>query len=171
MFTFDPEPILVDGYIIAERLLVGITIVVTPAKLGQFPRIFPSFPAVEIVAFSAGSERAIVAAEDIFPTSILTDLTMPWNFPRSLHPDEVVVIAVDLQSLLQFGQLLLTRTGIRRETSGDLARCTDLYTSSSPYLKLGLVIISACAILPFCSAAITEFCLTSTSVASSAAYI
>ena len=103
MLSFDPEPISVDGYIIADRLVVGIIIVVTPAKLEQFPRIFPSIPAVEIVAFSAGGEWAIVAAEDVFPTSILTDLTMPWNFPRSLHPDEVVVIAVDLQSLLQFG--------------------------------------------------------------------
>ena len=103
VLSSDPESILIDGYIIPDRLVVGITIVVPPAKPGQFPRIFPSIPTVEIVAFSAGGEWAIDAAEDVFPTSILTDLTVPWNFPRSLHPDEVVVIAVDLQSLLEFG--------------------------------------------------------------------
>ena len=103
MLSFDPEPILVDGSVIADRFVVGISIAVTSAESEQFPRVFPSTPAVKIVAFSAGRELAIIAAEDIFPTSILTDLTMPWNFPRSLHPSEVVVIAVDLQSLLEFG--------------------------------------------------------------------
>ena len=103
MLSFDPEPILVDGSTITDRLLVGSTIVVSKTKLVQLPRTFPSSPAVEIVAFSAGGESAIIAAEDVFPTSILTDLTMPWIFPISLLPDEVVVIAVDLQSLLEFG--------------------------------------------------------------------
>ena len=69
----------------------------------QFPRTFTPIPAVEIVAFSAGGESAIIAAENVFPPSILTDLTMPWNFPRSLGPGKVVVIAVDLQPLLEFG--------------------------------------------------------------------
>lgn len=103
MLSFDPETILIDGSIIADRLVVGSTIVVPKTKLDLLPWIFPSMPAVEIVAFSAGGESAIIAAEDVFPTSILTDLTMPWIFLRSLHPDEVVVIAVDLQSLLEFG--------------------------------------------------------------------
>ena len=102
MLSFDPEPILVvDGSIIADRLVVGIALVVPNAKLEWLPRIFPSVPAVEIVAFSAGGESAIIAAEDVFPTSILTDFTVPWHFARSLHPDEVVVVAVDLQSLLK----------------------------------------------------------------------
>ena len=102
MFLFDPEPFLVlDRSIIADRLVVGITIAVPNAKLEQLPRRFPSVPAVEIVAFSAGGERAVIAAEDEFPTLILTDSTVPWKFARSLHPDEVVVVAVDLQSLLK----------------------------------------------------------------------
>ena len=104
MLLFDPELILaLDGAIIADRLVVGITIVVPNAIVKQVPRIFPPTPAVEIVAFAAGGETAIIAAENVVPTSILTDLTMPWIFLRFLHPDEVVMIAVDLQPLLQFG--------------------------------------------------------------------
>ena len=89
MFSFDSEPILfLDGTIIADRLVVGITIAVPHAKM--------SIPAVEIVAFSAGGESAVTAAEDEFPTLILTDFTVPWQFAS-----EVVVVAVDLQFLLE----------------------------------------------------------------------
>ena len=46
--SFDPEPISVpDGSIIANRLVVGITIVVPIANLERLPRIFPYFPAAE----------------------------------------------------------------------------------------------------------------------------
>ena len=100
--SFDPEPILVpDGSIMADRLVVGITIVVPNAKLERPPRIFPFVPSAKIVTCSASGESAIVATEDVYPTLILTYFTVSRSSGRCPNPAEVVVVAVDLQDLLK----------------------------------------------------------------------
>ena len=53
-----------------------------------------------VVALPAGRESAIVAAKDVDPAMVLTDLTMPWirlSFVSLVF--KVVVVTVDLQSL------------------------------------------------------------------------
>lgn len=101
---------ILDGFIFADRLIVSVIVVVPNAKPELPPRIFASIPAEEIVAVSAGRESAMVAAKDVFPARILTDLTAPWILFRfAFLVVEVVVVTVDLQSLLELCQLLLAR--------------------------------------------------------------
>ena len=61
------------------------------------------------MAISAGCESAIVAAKDVLPARIFTDLTVPWIFFSLVFVQEIVVVTVDPQPLLKFCQLLLAR--------------------------------------------------------------
>ena len=116
------------GSTLAGKLI--ICIVVPSVKVKLLKRIFASIPAEDIVAISAGRESTTVAAKDVYPALIFTDLTVLWiHFRFASLVVEVVVVAVDLQFLLKLCLLLLARTWIRRETSGDAASCTDTHAS------------------------------------------
>lgn len=91
-----------DGFVFADRLLillVSVIVVVSVPKDELLPRISTPIPAVGIVAISAGCESAMVAAKDVNPTLIPTDLTVPWIHSRSSLVAEVIVVTVDPQSL------------------------------------------------------------------------
>lgn len=89
---------LIVGIIIG--IIVGI-IVVVPLAQHEVPGVLASSPAEEIMAVSAGREPAIVAAKDVLPTTILADLTASRISSSSGLVLEIVVVAVDLQSLLE----------------------------------------------------------------------
>lgn len=117
------------------------------------------------MAIPAGCESASIAAKDVFPATIFTNPTVPWiRLSLAALVVEVVVVTAALQSLPELCQLLLGRASIRGEVVADKAFCPDDYASGSASLQLSLVVISAVAILPFCSAAIAEFCVTATPV-------
>lgn len=116
LFDLFTSPILVlDRVVFTDRPIVNLIVMISDARYELVSRIFASIPAEEVVAVSAGRESAIVAAKDILPATVLTDLTVPWACIRFVsHVIEVVVVTIDPQSLLEFCQLLLARVWINR---------------------------------------------------------
>lgn len=111
----------------------------------------------------AGRESAAVAAVDIFPAFIFTNLAVsriPWGLASLV--EVAVVVAVDLQSLPNLCQLLLVRARVSGKVVGSTAGCSSGHASSSADVESGLVVISAVTVPPFDSAAIAKFCLTAT---------
>lgn len=108
MFT-TPFSVL-DAFVTADRLIISVIVVVAVTKPGLFPRILTPIPTEEIMAVSAGRKAAMVAAKDVLPARVFTDLTVPRTRCRLVpFVTEIVMVTIDLQSLLELCQLLLAR--------------------------------------------------------------
>ena len=141
--------------------MIVVFIVVVPHTKHNFPGVLASSPAVEVVALSAGRESATATAKDVLPAEILTYITVSRvlsTFP--IFVSEVVVVTIDLQSLPELCQLLLPRARIRRKIMSGASSSSNAHASCSTKFKSRLVIVSAIAMLPFRSAAITELSFT-----------
>ena len=136
------------------------------ANIGQWIATF--IPSMDIVTAIAGGKIATIAAEDVNPFLVFTDLTVSWIAISFGNVNEVVVVTADPQSLLELCQLLLARTRVRGKVLVDATSCTDIYASRGTCFKVRLVVVTAVAVPPLGPATIAKLCFTTTTVAFSA---
>jgi hypothetical protein len=160
------------GTLFLARCLVRVHVRLAPEvpEVVVIAPVLTSSPPMIIVTIPTRRERTVFAWEYEFPPLVFTNIAPAGVFFRACSISEAIVVAVDLQSVLQVCELLLARPEVRSQASSSSASCADPHTSIGSVEDTRLVVVPAIALFPGCTALVAKLCFAAAAIFSSARF-